>query len=207
VIMDGLAGPLTNKQKEFINDIYESGKHLLALINDILDLTKIESGKMELEMGVFQVKKLLEASLAMFREKGVKHDIRMCSDISEDVEYLSADERKIKQVVFNLLSNALKFTPDSGSVRVCARKVAEEAGNFVEISVEDTGIGISEEDKKKLFQPFQQLEAVLTKKSAGTGLGLNLCKKIVELHNGRIWVESEPGKGSRFTFTIPFSPP
>lgn len=226
MMADGMAGPLTEQQKEYLNDVVDSGHHLLSLINDILDLSKVEAGKMELEPSEFNFGELIEGSLVMFREKAMKHNIKLKAEVEEELGNITADERKIKQVIANLLSNAFKFTPDGGSVRVTARKahgsqlmahskkdVSHELSamnyeldrNFIEISVVDTGIGISEEDQKKLFQPFQQLETTLTKKVAGTGLGLNLCRKFIELHGGRIWVESEEGKGSKFIFTIPRS--
>ena len=202
VIEREMAGSLTSEQKEYIGDIISSSKHLLDLITDILDLSKIEAGKMELEPAEFNLKKLIEASLSMFREKALKHGIKIKSLVGKDIGNITADQRKIKQCLFNLLGNAVKFTPDGGMVGVAAKKGKDS----VEISVEDTGIGISKEDQLRLFQPFQQLEAAFTKKYAGTGLGLSLCKKFVELHGGSIWVESEAGKGSKFTFTIPVRP-
>jgi len=198
VMIDDMAGPVTDDQKEYLNDILESGKHLLSLINDILDLSKVEAGKMDLEFGEISLKDLLEASLIMFKEKAMKHNIKLSTDISEDVGHIVADERKLKQVMFNLLSNAIKFTPDGGKVGIKGSKIDKE----VQITVWDTGVGISKKDMNKLFQPFQQIETMLTKKQPGTGLGLNLSKKLVELQGGRLWVESQVGKGSKFSFTI-----
>ena len=198
IMIDGLAGTVTDKQKEYLRDIWESGKHLLRLINDVLDLSKIEAGRMELELGEFPLHKLIEESVVMFREKALRHRIALSTDVSVDIGMITADERKLKQVLFNLLGNAFKFTPDDGRVGVGALKKDGE----VQITVWDTGIGIAEKDGKSLFQPFQQLDTKLTKKYEGTGLGLYLCKKIVELHGGRIWCESEVGRGTRFTFTI-----
>ncbi|MBU4321460.1 MAG: ATP-binding protein [Thermodesulfovibrionales bacterium] len=228
VLTEGLAGDITDKQREYVQDIWESGKHLLRIINEILDLSKIEAGMMELELSEFEIKELIQGSILMFKEKAIKHKIKFTSDIPDDIGSVTADAVKIKQVLLNLLGNAFKFTDDGGSVRVAARRckmqdagykieeqdskeaimhrescIVNPDGNFYEISVEDTGIGISPEDQKKLFQPFQQLESTLTKKYEGTGLGLSISKKIVELHGGRIWVESEEGKGSRFIFGIP----
>ncbi|MDO8281819.1 MAG: ATP-binding protein [Thermodesulfovibrionia bacterium] len=218
VMIDGIAGPLTEKQKEFSTDIKDSGSHLLSLINDILDLSKVEAGKMGLEPSAFDLRALIERSLVMFKEKAMKHGIKMTSDIDENIGNITADERKIKQVIFNLLSNAMKFTPDGGSVHVSARRIEDTplsppllrgevkgGRELIEISVTDTGIGIAPEDMGKLFQPFQQIETSYTKKYAGTGLGLSLCKQFVELHGGRIWAESEIGKGSRFIFTLPLT--
>ncbi|HCC68360.1 MAG TPA: hypothetical protein DEP99_00515, partial [Nitrospiraceae bacterium] len=183
IMKDGMTGPLTDDQKEYLNDILESGRHLLNLITDILDLSKVETGKMELELSEFNLKILLENSFVMFKEKAMKHNIKVKAEVEEEIENIIADERKIKQIMFNLLSNAFKFTPDGGSVRVSARSELADF-DYIEISVEDTGIGISEEDQKRLFQPFQQLETVLSKKYPGTGLGLAISKKIVELHGG-----------------------
>ena len=199
IMRDGLTGPISDTHKEYLKDIWESGKHLLQLINDVLDLSKIEAGMMELELDTFSIEDLLKSSLIMFREKAMRHRIKLNADIPADIGSITADARKIKQVAFNLLSNAVKFTPEEGEVGITARK----RNGVIEITVWDTGIGIAKEDIGRLFQPFQQLEATITKKYEGTGLGLHLSKKIVELHGGRIWVESEAGKGSRFSFTIP----
>jgi PAS domain S-box-containing protein len=234
IIQQGMAGPVTERQQEFLNDISESGMHLLTLITDILDLSKIEAGKTVLEPETFSVKELIEVSLIMFKEKALKHHIKVTAEIDDTITGITADKRKLKQVMVNLLSNAFKFTPEGGAVRVSARKVIRDQGlgtekagvrglglgvsekglipstqpptpdrDFLEISVSDTGIGISKENQQRLFQPFQQIETSLTRKYAGTGLGLSLCRRFIELHGGRIWVESEPGKGSRFTFIIP----
>jgi len=216
----GIAGPIADNQKELLNDISTSGKQLLSLINDILDLSKVETGQMKLELGEINIEVIIDGSLVMFREKAMKHNIKIAAEVEAEIGNIVADERKIKQVLFNLLNNAFKFTPDEGSVRVAARKVGRSErgdsfsgtsafplfrtdGDFIEISVTDTGIGISSEDQKKLFQPFQQIDSALSRKYSGTGLGLNLCKQFVELHGGRIWVESELEKGSRFIFVIP----
>ena len=197
----GLAGQLTDKQLEYINDILTSGQHLLSLVNDILDLSKVEAGKMELEMNEFDVKKVVKTSAALFKEQAYKQGLHMTVEIAEGLETIIGDERKIKQVLFNLLSNAVKFTPNGGSIRVEATLPDDK--DFVTFSVSDTGIGISADDQNKLFAPFQQLDTTLTRKHKGTGLGLNLCKKFVELHGGKIWVESGAGKGSNFIFVIP----
>lgn len=219
VLKDGMAGPVTDAQKEYTNDILESGRHLLSIINDILDLSRIEAGKEELEITEFPLEVLIKESLMMFNEMAIKHNIKLTTDVAGDIGSIKADAKKIKQVVINLLSNAIKFTPDGGEVSVSAQRVAgcKFAGkdlkletcvlnlesDFYEISVADTGIGIKEEDMQRLFRTFEQLEKHLTKKYAGTGLGLTLCKKFVEMHEGRIWAESEFGKGSKFTFIIP----
>ncbi|MCL4476615.1 MAG: ATP-binding protein [Nitrospirae bacterium] len=229
ILQDGLYGNLNEKQKEYVDDILGSGKHLLNLINDILDLSKVESGKMELELSRFLLRDALDTSMTMLKEKAIKHSINLSLEIqpAADLE-IEAGERKFKQIMFNLLSNAVKFTPDGGSVRVAARRVqssefkvqsykdentepgtlnVERDGDFVEISVADTGIGIKPEDIPKLFKEFAQLESPYTKQSEGAGLGLALTKRLVELHGGKIRVESEFGKGSTFTFTLPVKQP
>ncbi len=228
VLQDELFGELNEKQREYVDNILVSGRHLLDLINDILDLSKVESGKMVLEPGSFVLRDILNSSLTLFKEKAMKHRITLSLDIEPSADIvIEADERKFKQIMFNLLSNAVKFTPDGGSVRVSARRVSgfefgvssseksgtdnsqlathnsQLHGNFVEISVADTGIGIKQEDIPKLFKEFTQLESAYIKKYEGTGLGLALTKRLVELHGGRIWAESEYGKGSKFTFLIP----
>ena len=229
ILQDELYGKLNEQQKEYVNDINSSGNHLLNLINDILDLSKVESGKMELELDRFSVRNVLNASMTMLREKAMKHTIKLDLEIAPEADTeIEADERKFKQIMFNLLSNAVKFTPEGGSVSVQARRCRmQDTGysikesdivpresclvnpdtDFVEISVEDTGIGIKPGDIPKLFREFTQLESAYTKQHEGTGLGLALTKRLVELHGGRIWVESKFGKGSRFTFTIPVGQP
>jgi signal transduction histidine kinase len=197
----GLGGPLTDQQKDYVTDIFTSGQHLLSLINDILDLSKVEAGKMELQMSELDIKRLLESSISLFKEKAYKQSLQMTFEIAEGLDTMMGDERKIKQVLFNLLSNATKFTPAGGKIHTVAGSADDK--EFIEFSVLDTGIGISPEDQKKLFTPFQQIDVRLTREYKGTGLGLSLCKKIVELHGGRIWIESEAGKGSRFAFVIP----
>jgi len=195
-------GILSKKQAEYIKDILESGRHLLVLINDILDLSKIEAGKMELELSRIQINELLEHSLIMIKEKCLKHNIRLNLQISEDMDGLEilADQRKLKQIMFNLLSNAAKFSPDGGEISVNAR---QEGKNLI-ISVTDTGIGIDSTHQKRIFEEFYQVLRGPTDKTPGTGLGLALAKRLVEMQGGRISVESEgEGKGSRFSFELP----
>jgi|GEM_PF-2738957 len=218
ILRDGMAGPISDQQKELLGDVASSGQHLLSLINDILDLSKVEAGKMELELGECNLAGLIKGSLMMVKEKAMKHGLTISAEVAEGLGNIYADERKIKQVLFNLLSNAVKFTPDGGRICVQAHLWArEQAGthddgglnidhNCVEISVTDTGIGISPADQEKLFQPFQQIDSSLSKQHAGTGLGLSLCRKFIELHGGRIWVESAAGQGSRFVFVLPKGP-
>jgi len=207
VLQDQYFGQLNEKQKKYVDNINTSGRHLLGLINDILDLSKVEAGKMELEPENLSLKKdLLEPSLTLLQEKALKHNIRMSLDVEPQADInISADPKKLKQIMFNLLSNAVKFTPDGGSVEVSAKREAggQGAGDFIEISVRDSGIGIKPADISKLFQTFSQIESAYTKTVEGTGLGLALTKKLVELHGGKIWAESEFGKGSKFIFIIP----
>ncbi|GFO61463.1 hypothetical protein GMST_37880 [Geomonas silvestris] len=202
VLQDQLFGAINDKQQEYVNNIITSGRHLLSLINDILDLSKVESGKMGLDLSTFSLREALDASLKILRERAVKAGLSLELDLAPEAELLiKADSRKLKQILFNLLSNAVKFTPTAGSVTVSARR----DGAFIEITVADTGIGIREEDVPRLFQTFTQLESVYTKGFEGTGLGLALTRQLVELHGGRIWVKSEFGIGSRFSFTIPIT--
>jgi len=202
VLQDQYFGQLNEKQRKYVDNIHTSGRHLLSLINDILDLSKVEAGKMELEPENLSLKKdVLEASLTLLQEKALKHNIRLSLDVSPQADInIIADLKKLKQIMFNLLSNAVKFTPDGGGVEVSAKRAAAD---FIEISVKDTGIGIKPADLSKLFQTFSQIESTYTKTVEGTGLGLALTKKLVELHGGKIWVESEFGKGSKFIFIIP----
>ena len=204
LMVTGLGGPLTDQQKEYVTDILTSGQHLLSLVNDVLDLSKVEAGKMELQLNEFNIERLLESSIALFKGKAFKHDLQMTFEIADGLETMMGDERKIKQVLFNLLGNAVKFTSEGGTIHVEAALTDDRA--FFKYSVSDTGIGISPEDHNKLFKPFQQVDTRLTRKYKGTGLGLSLCKQLVELHGGKIWVESETGKGSNFIFVIPSCP-
>jgi signal transduction histidine kinase/CHASE3 domain sensor protein len=202
VLQDQIFGPINEKQQEYVNNILTSGRHLLSLINDVLDLSKVESGKMALELNAFSLRETLEASLIMLREKAVKDDIKLHLVLEPQTDLgIVADQRKLKQILFNLLSNAVKFTPAGGTVDVMTRK----DGDFIEITVADSGRGIRKEDIPKLFHAFTQLESVYTKEYEGTGLGLALTRQLVELHGGRIWVKSEFGSGSRFSFTIPLT--
>jgi CheY-like chemotaxis protein len=192
-------GELTNDQAEYIADILDSGRHLLALINDILDLSKVEAGRMDLELGHIELREVLENGLTMVRERAALHRIRLSLDVGPDVGTLQGDERKVKQIVFNLLSNAVKFTPDSGQVDVWARRIEGE----IHVAVRDSGVGIAPEDQARIFEEFQQVSSGATSTREGTGLGLALARKFVELHGGRLWVESEVAAGSTFTFTLP----
>jgi signal transduction histidine kinase len=191
-------GEINEKQTEYLNDILESGRHLLSLINDILDLSKIEAGRMELEPTDFDLPGAIDNALTLVRERAGRRGITLVREIDQRVGTIRGDERKVKQVLLNLLSNAIKFTPEGG--RIDVRAAAREG--LLEISVADTGVGIAPEDQEKVFEEFRQV-GTADKKVEGTGLGLALSRKFIELHGGRIWVKSEVGQGSTFTFTIP----
>src|SRR5947199_3777269 len=198
VLSERMFGELNEKQEEYLKDIYASGTHLLSLINDILDLSKIEAGRMELELTDFDLPTALDNALTLVRERAGRRSIALQSAVDPRLGQVRADERKVRQVVLNLLSNAIKFTPEGGRIDVGA--VPKD--RFVEVSVSDTGIGIAPDDQEKVFEEFRQV-GTAEKRAEGTGLGLTLCRKFIELHGGRIWVQSQVGVGSTFTFTIP----
>ena len=200
VLGERLFGELNEKQAEYTDDILSSGRHLLSLINEILDLSKVEAGRMELEVATFDLPLAIDNARTFVRERATKHGITLDVTVDERLGDFVGDERKIKQILLNLLSNAVKFTPEGGRIGIEAR----QADGVVEISVSDTGVGIAPEDQPKIFEEFRQVGSDYTHKVEGTGLGLTLAKKFVELHGGRIWVESEVGKGSRFIFTLPY---
>jgi signal transduction histidine kinase len=228
LVVDRNFGDLNEVQTEYLNDTLKSSRHLLSLINDMLDLSKVEAGKLELEVGEIQLQMLLDSSLNIVKEKAMKHRIQLLSDIKDIPETIQADERKLKQIFYNLLSNAVKFTPDGGSVTISARFLSFRDGRyfdrdgeplelpvdgndlvgkgkgFIHISIQDTGIGIRGEDLKRIFNPFEQVDGSASRQYAGTGLGLSLTKSLVELHGGKIWAESEgEGKGSKFILLMP----
>jgi signal transduction histidine kinase len=205
VLQERMFGELNEKQAEYTDDILSSGRHLLSLINEILDLSKVEAGRMELEVATFDLPLAIDNARTFVRERATKHGINLDVTVDERLGDFVGDERKIKQILLNLLSNAVKFTPEGGRIGINAR----QADGAVEISVSDTGIGISSEDQAKIFEEFRQVGGDYAHKREGTGLGLTLAKKFVELHGGKIWVESEVGKGSTFRFTLPerSSPP
>lgn len=201
VLKDESFGTLNDKQKEYITDIWGSGKHLLDLINDILDLSKVESGKIELQLSDFDFNETVEAGITMVKEKAMKRGITVIKDIKEGFGPIRADERKVKQIIFNLLSNAVKFTPDKGTIGIEAKKTEKDE---ILVTVWDTGIGIKDKDKDKIFKEFEQIDSGLDRQEAGTGLGLVLTKRLVEIHGGKIWFNSEgKDKGSKFSFVLP----
>ena len=198
VLRDEMVGSVNAKQAEYLDDIISSGNHLLSLINDVLDLSKVEAGQVELEIRSFSLRDALERGVVMVRERATGDGVQVELAAAQDVDVVEGDERRIKQVIFNLLSNAVKFTPAGGAVDVRAARVNGE----VRISFADTGPGIAPGDHERIFEEFQQSHAGLEQRE-GTGLGLPLSKRLVELHGGRIWLESELGKGSTFVFTLP----
>jgi signal transduction histidine kinase len=199
VLKQRMYGDLNDRQAEYVDDVLTSGQHLLDLINDILDLAKVEAGRMELQPSIFSLPTALGTATAMVRERAVNHGLTLATEIDASVGLIEGDERKVKQIVFNLLSNAVKFTPEGGSVTLAARTVDDH----VEISVRDTGIGISPEDQAKIFDEFYQVGG--GRQQEGTGLGLALTRGLVELHHGRLTVESAPGAGSTFTVVLPLN--
>jgi signal transduction histidine kinase len=225
LLVDQHFGTLNPIQDEYLNDILQSSHHLLSLINDILDLSKIEAGKTELESSDVPFQNLLENSLVMIREKAISQRLQLQTYFNDLPRTIRGDERKLKQVLYNLLSNAVKFTPQGGLVCLAAKQFrVSGSGNrrggevdlnsqtqlyalnsdFVEISVKDSGIGIADSDRDRIFNPFEQGDNSATRKYQGTGLGLALSKQMVELHGGRIWAESQgPGKGSTFCIILP----
>ncbi len=199
VLGERLFGELNEKQAEYTEDILSSGRHLLSLINDILDLSKIEAGRMELEVTTFYMPDAIENALLLIRERASRHGIKLERIIDDRLGDFTGDERKVKQVLVNLLSNAVKFTPEGGRIKI----EATLGDSAVIISVTDTGIGIAPQDQEAIFEEFRQVGTNYAQKREGTGLGLSLTRKFVELHEGKIWVQSEMGRGSTFTFTLP----
>jgi signal transduction histidine kinase len=199
VLAERMFGEVNEKQAEYLQDILSSGRHLLSLINDILDLSKVEAGRLELELGQFHLPTALDNALTLIRERATRHGITLAQAVDRAVGNIVADERKVKQIVLNLLSNAVKFTPDGGEVRL----TATPAPDGITIAVSDTGIGIAPEDQAAIFEEFRQVGRDDARKQEGTGLGLTLARKFVELHGGRISVQSQVGKGTTFTFTLP----
>jgi signal transduction histidine kinase/ActR/RegA family two-component response regulator len=198
VLLERLVGDLNERQDEYLRDILNSGKHLLALLNEILDLSKVEAGRMEVDFSTFSVPAAIEHAVSMVRERAARHGITVNQSVASSVDELTSDELRIRQVLVNLLSNAVKFTPDGGRVDV----LAEPVGDELVITVRDTGDGIVPEDRERIFESFQQGRRGAPKEE-GTGLGLTLCRRIVTLLGGRIWLESEVGRGSAFYVAVP----
>jgi signal transduction histidine kinase len=203
VLLERMFGEVNDKQEEYLQDVLSSGRHLLSLINDILDLSKIEAGRMELEVTSFDLPAALENALTLVRERASRHAVAVELAVAPGVGTIEGDERKVKQIVLNLLSNAVKFTPEGGRVRLSA----EPVDGVIEVAVSDTGIGIAAEDQEAIFEEFRQVGSDYARKREGTGLGLPLARRFVELHGGRMWVKSAPGQGSTFSFSLPLRPP
>jgi len=222
-LKDGLIGDMSDTQQEFIGDIFTSGLHLLSLINDILDLSKVEAGMMGLELEPVDLHGLLSNSLSIVREKAAAQHVHLDLEIAQGLGEFQLDMRKTKQIVYNLLSNAVKFSANGGHVTLRARRVPRgsvgtldgtwpvysfpladnEYYEFLEICVSDTGIGISKENMAKLFQAFSQIDSSLARKFEGTGLGLAMVKQLTELHGGAVAVASAEGEGARFAVWLP----
>jgi len=201
VLLERMFGDVNPKQEEYLNDILSSGKHLLSLINDILDLSKIEAGRMELEAAPFDLPGALDNALTLIRERASRHGLKLEVTVDPRLGEVKGEERKVKQVLLNLLSNAVKFTPEGGKISLAAHL----KDGMAEISVADTGVGIAQEDQEAIFEEFRQVGTDYARKREGTGLGLALARRLVELHGGKLWVQSVPGQGSTFTFTLPVS--
>jgi PAS domain S-box-containing protein len=200
IMIAGIGGNLNETHKGYAKDIYKAGEHLLLIINDILDLSKVEAGKIELLIEKFSVNELLEETITLIKNQAIKQHIDIIRDIDSQLEFMDGDKQKIKQVLFNLLSNAVKFNKkDGGTITVAVKRI----DGMVSFSVSDNGIGIEKKNLNKLFKEFQQLDSGINRKYGGTGLGLMISRKFIELHGGKIIVESIFGEGSTFTFTIP----
>ena len=199
VLKEQYFGSLNPKQQEYVRDINESGQHLLSLINDILDLSKIEAGRMDLDLSRFNLPASIDNALVLVRERAHRHNLQLKSSIAPDISDMVADERKLKQILINLLSNAVKFSHPGGWVLVSASRGTSE----IMISVKDSGVGVAPKDQAAIFDEFHQLKTTGSAKQEGTGLGLTLAKRFTELHGGRIWIESDIGQGANFTFTLP----
>ena len=217
LVVDKNFGDLNKAQEEYLQDVLDSSRHLLDLINDILDLSKVEAGKLELQPKSVNLRELLENSLIMVKEKASKNGIKLSNYLNGIPDTITADERKLKQIIYNLLSNAVKFTPNGGMVSLTAQRcklddtefpdMENTADSCIKITVTDTGIGIPPGGLDRIFNPFEQVETSKSRKFQGTGLGLSLTKRLVELHGGKIWAESEgEGRGSTLSFTLPITP-
>jgi signal transduction histidine kinase len=199
VLKTGMVGPLNEKQADYVSDILEAGEHLLALINDVLDLSKVEAGRMELNVSRFDLSTELARAVSTVRERAVRHGIELRVEAGPGLDDFNGDKRKIKQILLNLLSNAVKFTPDGGRIELRAART----DRWVEIAVRDSGPGISAEDQATLFREFSQVGSDAARKAEGTGLGLALTRRLVELHGDGPAVESAPGEGATFRVTLP----
>jgi len=200
ILIDRTFGQINEKQERYIKNIYQSGKHLLSMINDILDLNRVGEWKSMLSPGEFPLSKVFNSIQGILKIPALKKNISLTLAVDEKISLVQADEVKLKKIIYNLVDNAIKFTPPGGKVEVEGRPLDE---NFIRISVVDSGMGISIDNRKRIFEKFEQIDGDLTRKYEGVGLGLTVTKRLVELHGGKIWVEGKKGKGSEFIFTIP----
>ena len=214
LILDKKVGELNEIQEEYLNDVHSSSTHLLSLINDILDLSKIEAGRLEYRPTQIPIREILASSLIMIKEKAMKRSITISKELDDIPESIHADDTNLKQILYNLLSNAVKFTPNGGSIHLAAKRLSNadiQAKNdkasskeYIQISIKDSGIGLKKENLTRIFQPFEQVENSSSRQFQGTGLGLSLAKSLVELNGGKIWAESDgEGLGSVFSFSLP----
>jgi signal transduction histidine kinase len=227
VVLDKHFGDLNPTQEEYLQDVHQSSRHLLSLINDILDLSKVEAGKIELHRSPVLLPEILKKSLAVVQEKAVRQQIQLSAEFAGIPEPVAVDERKLRQILYNLLANAAKFTPSGGKIHLTAARtdrdhllgelrrgafsaLADELKDFrewIQVCVQDTGIGLDRENFEMIFMPFEQVDGSSRRPYDGTGLGLSLARSLIELHDGKIWVESDGrGKGSRFCFAFPVVP-
>ena len=216
LVVEERFGELNETQSDFLKDVKNSSHHLLSLINDILDISKVEAGKHEIDLAPIKIRELLENSLVMVNEKSIKAGIKLSYDLDGIPQTIIADERKLKQIMYNLLSNAVKFTPPRGEVKIKAEACEIHKGEDedstsitkgIKVGVCDTGIGLAPENIECIFNPFEQVDNSMSRKYQGTGLGLALTKNFVELHGGKIWAESQgKNKGSNFKFVLPINP-
>jgi signal transduction histidine kinase len=214
LILDKKVGELNELQEEYLNDVHSSGTHLLALINDILDLSKIEAGRLKYNPTQIPIREILASSLIMIKEKAMKRSIIISKELGNIPESIHADDTNLKQILYNLLSNAVKFTPNGGSIHLAAKRLSNanfpqnndkaSSKEYIQISIKDSGIGLKKENLTKIFQPFEQVENSSSRQFQGTGLGLSLAKNLVELNGGQIWAESDgEDLGSVFSFSLP----
>jgi signal transduction histidine kinase len=199
LIQDNVYGEVPEKIREILDRVQSNGRHLLGLINDVLDLSKIEAGQLTLSTSEYSIKEVVQTVVAYAEPLAAEKKLLLKAEVGDNLPRAEGDERRITQALLNLVGNAIKFT-DTGAVTVQA---AAGAGDSIEIRVIDTGPGIAVADRERIFEEFQQVDSSSTRKKGGTGLGLSISKKIIEMHGGRIWVESEPGQGSIFHFTLP----
>ncbi len=201
LLLDKIPGKINQKQKQCLDDILASSEQLLSLINDVLDLSKVEAGELELKQKTFALNKLIESLTRTMTPILMPRKQSLDIEIEKGLPPIHADKTKIRQVLLNLLGNSVKFTPDGGKLKIEAIR----KDRWCQVSMIDNGIGMKQEEQKRIFEPFYQLDNPISRERSGTGLGLTIAKQIVEKHGGRIRVESEYGKGSRFTFTLPLA--